>query len=52
MLAKMTAKNQVTLPKSVTSAVGPTEYSDVPCLLLGVDGKGVYLVTGDRSLLD
>lgn len=29
MLAKMTAKNQLTLPKSVTSAVGPTEYFDV-----------------------
>jgi hypothetical protein len=25
----MTAKNQLTLPKSVTSAVGPTEYFDV-----------------------
>lgn len=29
MLAKMTVKNQITLPKSVTSAVGPTEYFDV-----------------------
>lgn len=29
MLAKMTSKNQLTLPKSVTSAVGPTEYFDV-----------------------
>ena len=29
MLAKMTTKNQLTLPKSVTSAVGPTEYFDV-----------------------
>ena len=29
MLAKMTAKNQLTLPKSVTNAVGPTEYFDV-----------------------
>ena len=29
MLAKMTAKNQLTLPKSVTSAVGPSEYFDV-----------------------
>jgi hypothetical protein len=25
----MTVKNQITLPKSVTSAVGPTEYFDV-----------------------
>jgi len=29
MLAKMTAKNQLTLPKSVTAAVGATEYFDV-----------------------
>ena len=29
MLAKMTAKNQLTLPKSVTAAVGATEYFDI-----------------------
>jgi len=29
MLAKMTTKNQLTLPKAVTNAVGPTEYFDV-----------------------
>ena len=29
MLAKMTAKNQLTLPKAATNAVGPTEYFDV-----------------------
>lgn len=29
MLAKMTSKNQLTLPKSVTEAVGPAEYFDV-----------------------
>lgn len=29
MLAKITAKNQLTLPKSVTDAVGATEYLDV-----------------------
>jgi hypothetical protein len=29
MLAKITAKNQLTLPKSVTQAVGPAEYFDV-----------------------
>ena len=29
MLAKMTAKNQITLPKSITAAVGPAEYFDV-----------------------
>ena len=43
MLAKITAKNQLTLPKSLTQAVGATEYFDVearggqliltPCLL-------------------
>ncbi len=29
MLAKMTAKNQLTLPKAVTEAVVPTEYFEV-----------------------
>jgi len=29
MLAKITAKNQLTLPKAATNAVGPTEYFDV-----------------------
>lgn len=29
MLAKITSKNQLTLPKSVTEAVGATEYVDV-----------------------
>jgi hypothetical protein len=29
MLAKMTSKNQLTLPKSITDAVGAAEYFDV-----------------------
>jgi translation initiation factor IF-1 len=29
MLAKITSKNQLTLPKSVTQAVGPAEYFEV-----------------------
>jgi hypothetical protein len=29
MLAKMTSKNQLTLPKSVTAVVGSAEYYDV-----------------------
>lgn len=29
MLAKMTTKNQLTLPKAVVAAVGATEYFDV-----------------------
>jgi bifunctional DNA-binding transcriptional regulator/antitoxin component of YhaV-PrlF toxin-antitoxin module len=29
MLAKLTAKNQITLPKSLTSAMGAVEYFDV-----------------------
>ena len=29
MLAKLTSKNQLTLPKSVTAAVGVTEYFEV-----------------------
>ena len=29
MLAKMTSKNQLTLPKNITAVVGPVEYFDV-----------------------
>jgi hypothetical protein len=29
MLAKITAKNQLTLPKAVVNAVGPVEYFEV-----------------------
>ena len=29
MLAKLTSKNQLTLPKSVTAALEPTEYFEV-----------------------
>lgn len=29
MLAKITTKNQLTLPKSIVAAVGPAEYFDV-----------------------
>ncbi len=29
MLAKLTAKNQLTLPKAVTRAIGPAEYFEV-----------------------
>lgn len=29
MLAKMTSKNQLTLPKNITAAVGPAEYFDI-----------------------
>jgi hypothetical protein len=29
MLAKLTSKNQLTLPKSITAAIAPTEYFDV-----------------------
>jgi translation initiation factor IF-1 len=29
MLAKITSKNQLTLPKSITQAVGPAEYFEV-----------------------
>ena len=35
MLAKITAKNQLTLPKAVTQAVGATEYFEVQA----VDGR-------------
>lgn len=29
MLAKITAKNPLTLPKAITQAIGPAEYFDV-----------------------
>lgn len=29
MLAKLTSKNQLTLPKSITNEIEPTEYFDV-----------------------
>lgn len=29
MLAKLTSKNQLTLPRAVTTAIGPTEYFEV-----------------------
>ncbi len=29
MLAKLTAKNQLTLPKSITRSIGDTEYFEV-----------------------
>jgi len=29
VLAKITAKNQLTLPKAITNAIGPVEYFDV-----------------------
>ena len=29
MLAKMTSKNQLTLPKAITNSVGPAQYFDV-----------------------
>ncbi|MCW5634392.1 MAG: AbrB/MazE/SpoVT family DNA-binding domain-containing protein [Rubrivivax sp.] len=32
MLAKITSKNQLTLPKAVTQAVGEAEYFDVQAL--------------------
>jgi len=32
MLAKITSKNQLTLPKAVVAAVGATEYFDVEVL--------------------
>ena len=29
MLTKLTAKNQLTLPKAITNAIGPVEYFEV-----------------------
>jgi bifunctional DNA-binding transcriptional regulator/antitoxin component of YhaV-PrlF toxin-antitoxin module len=38
MLAKLTSKNQLTLPKSITKAIGDSEYFDVK-----VDGGQIIL---------
>ncbi|MDF1554058.1 MAG: AbrB/MazE/SpoVT family DNA-binding domain-containing protein [Deferrisomatales bacterium] len=35
MLAKITSKNQLTLPKKITAAIGPAEYFDIEV----VDGQ-------------
>ena len=32
MLAKITSKNQLTLPKAITETVGPAEYYEVQAL--------------------
>ena len=42
MLAKLTVKHQLTLPKSVISALGPVEYFDVKAL------KGKIVLTPVR----
>ncbi len=39
MLAKITAKNQLTLPKSITNAVGATEYVEVEVKVKVKDGQ-------------
>lgn len=41
MLAKITAKNQLTVPKSVTNAIGPVEYLEVE-----VEGGRIILTPG------
>jgi hypothetical protein len=41
MLAKITSKNQLTLPKAVTNAIGPADYFDVEAR----DGQIVGLVS-------
>ncbi|HET6629551.1 MAG TPA: AbrB/MazE/SpoVT family DNA-binding domain-containing protein [Woeseiaceae bacterium] len=38
MLAKLTSKNQLTLPKSITRAIGATEYFQVE-----TDGRRIIL---------
>ena len=42
MLVKVTAKNQLTLPKAVTNAVGPAEYFEVEA------GNGQIILTPVR----
>ena len=47
MLAKITSKNQLTLPKSVTQAVGPAEYFDVQTR----DGQIVLAIADDGEVM-
>lgn len=47
MLAKLTAKNQLTLPKNVTNAVGPTEYFEVEAVNGQIVLTPVRLQRGD-----
>jgi antitoxin component of MazEF toxin-antitoxin module len=47
MLAKLTAKNQLTLPKSIISAVGATEYFDVQVVKGQIVLTPVRLQRGD-----
>jgi bifunctional DNA-binding transcriptional regulator/antitoxin component of YhaV-PrlF toxin-antitoxin module len=44
MLAKVTSKNQITLPKSVTNAVGPTKYFEVEVR----DGQIILTPVGEQ----
>lgn len=54
MLAKITSKNQLTLPKSVTEAVGATEYVDVEARAGQIILTPVRIQRGDavRAKLD
>lgn len=54
MLAKITSKNQLTLPKSVTQAVGATEYFDVEARAGQIILTPVRIQRGDavRAKLD
>ncbi len=45
MLAKITSKNQLTLPKSIVTSLPETDYT------LAVVGNADALVTGDNDLL-
>jgi translation initiation factor IF-1 len=47
MLAKLTAKNQLTLPKSITNAVGATEYFEVEAINGQIVLTPVRLQRGD-----
>ncbi len=47
MLAKITSKNQLTLPKSVTQAVGATEYFDVEARAGQIILTPVRILRGD-----
>ena len=54
MLAKITSKNQLTLPKIVTEAVGATEYFDVEARAGQIILTPVRIQRGDavRAKLD
>ena len=52
MLAKMTSKNQLTLPKSVTNALGEVEYFDSSEAKVSPPTSMMYLARSPMSIFN